>query len=62
MAANAWSNIKNTTLEKAWRKLSMHQIEEITEQERIVEANIEEAVTTLSRILGSDCDCRDVIQ
>ena len=30
MVANAWSNIKNKTLKRAWRKLLMHEIEEIS--------------------------------
>lgn len=54
MVANAWSNITNTTLKRAGRKLLMHKIEEICEQERTVEADSEEAVTTLSKI--PECD------
>ncbi|KAK1123329.1 hypothetical protein K0M31_008947 [Melipona bicolor] len=62
MIANTWSNIKNTTLKRALRKLLMHEIEEISEQERTVEADIEEAVTTLRRIPDCDCDSDDVMQ
>ena len=40
MVVNAWSNIKNTTLKRAWRKLLMYEIEEISEQERTVEIDI----------------------
>ena len=38
----------------------MHEIEEISEEGRTVEADIEESVTTLRRAPG--CDCDDVIQ
>ena len=61
MVSNAWSNIKNTKLKRVWRKLLMHEIEEISE-ERTVGTNIEEAVSTLLRIPGYDCESDDVMQ
>ena len=37
------ATLKTTTLKRVWRKLLMHEIEqEISEQERTVEADIEE--------------------
>ncbi|XP_006622876.1 tigger transposable element-derived protein 2-like [Apis dorsata] len=57
---NEWSNIKSITLKRAWKKLLMREIEEINKQEKTVEANIEEIVTTLDRI--PECDSDDVMQ
>lgn len=37
-----WYN-KNTTLKRTERKILMHEIEDISEEERTVETNIEEA-------------------
>ena len=42
----------NNEMKRASRKLLMHEIKKINEQERTVEADIEETVTTLRRIPG----------
>ncbi|XP_043797718.1 jerky protein homolog-like [Apis laboriosa] len=62
IVTNEWNNIKSITLKRAWKKLLMREIEEINKQERTVEANIEETITTLGRIPECDCDSDDVMQ
>lgn len=63
LIASAWSSITNITLERAWRKLLIHNESEEINEEEMLSADTTEIVSILHRIPGCmECNADDVTE